>query len=113
MANRKRKIPLRVDLTEEEKAKIQANADKYSGGNISAYTRKMLLDGMVVNVDYRPIKELSGELGRIGNNINQIARRANETRQISQDEIEQVKRMLNDIWQLQRFTLLKLGFLNQ
>ncbi len=50
MANRKRKIVLRVPVTAEEQALIQQKMALLHTANFSAYARKMLIDGYIVNV---------------------------------------------------------------
>ena len=45
MANRKRKFVLRVPVTPEERARIQAKMAQLGTRNFSAYARKMLIDG--------------------------------------------------------------------
>lgn len=100
-------------VTEEEKEQILENVEKANAGNVATYARKMLLDGIVVNVDLSVIEDLTVSLNRIGNNINQIARVANEKRSINQEEIEEVKRLQKEIWQLQKSTLSKLVSLNR
>ncbi len=60
--------------------------------NFSAYARKMLIDGYVVKKDFSDMKKLVGELGAIGRNINQLAKRANETRNIYEQDIADLRR---------------------
>jgi hypothetical protein len=60
--------------------------------NMGAYLRKMAIDGMVIKKDYTDIRKLLGEIGKIGSNINQIAKRANENLHIHQSEVEEVLR---------------------
>lgn len=113
MAKRKRDVRVVLQFTEDEKAILLENVEKSKSGNTATYARKMLLDGMVVNVDLSAIEDLTVALNRIGSNINQIARVANETRSINQSEIEEVKRLQKEIWQLQKSTLSKLVSLNR
>ena len=77
-------------VTEEEKQGIQEKAERITGGNAGEYARQILLNGQVTNIDMSPLKELSGELGRIGNNINQIARKANQSNEIKKDELQDI-----------------------
>ena len=44
---------------------------------ISAYLRKMTIDGYIIYVDTRDNKEMNKLLSAIGRNINQIAKRVN------------------------------------
>ena len=55
MANRKRKIVLRVPVTPEERALIQQKMAQLGTKNFSAYARKMLIDGYIVHIDTGPI----------------------------------------------------------
>lgn len=74
MANRKRKIVLRVPVTAEEQALIQQKMALLHTANFSAYARKMLIDGYIVNVDTSDIRAQTAEIQKIGVNVNQIAR---------------------------------------
>ena len=77
MANRTRKIVLRVPVTPEERELIRQKMALLHTRNFSAYARKMLIDGYVVHIDTTDIRAQTAELQKIGVNINQIARRLN------------------------------------
>ena len=72
--NRRRNITLTVRLTEEEKAHIVNMAKK---ANLSKTDYIVELSKLVPIVVPENVKPLLIELRRIGNNINQIATRAN------------------------------------
>ena len=72
--NRRRNITLTVRLTEEEKAHIVNMATK---ANLSLTDYIVELSKLVPIVVPENVKPLLIELRRIGNNINQIATRAN------------------------------------
>lgn len=88
MARRERELRRQVRLTNEEWDMIQTKMQQYNTTNFSAYARKMLIDGYVIHRDFRELKDLVKELGAIGRNINQIAKVANETRNISTDAVK-------------------------
>lgn len=69
-----------------------------SGLTHQQYLLSAALDQAITNTD--GLKALIPEIKRIGNNINQISKRANENRSISEFEIEEVKKELNNIWRL-------------
>ena len=75
--------------------------------NFAAYARKMLIDGYIIQIDHSDIKAMTAEIQKIGVNVNQIARRANATGSVYQEDIDEIKRVLNEIWRLQRLSLLK------
>lgn len=79
MANRKRKIVLRCPVTEEERKLIEQKMAQLPTSQIGAYLRKMAIDGYIIYVDVKNIKQYIQELQAIGKNINQIARRVNST----------------------------------
>ena len=60
--------------------------------NLSAYIRKMALDGYVINLSLPEIQEISSLLRRTSNNINQIAKRANETRRVYDTDLQEILR---------------------
>ena len=107
MSNRKRTVQIKFRVTEEERALIVEKMKLIPTRNMAAYLRKMAIDGYVLQVDHSDIKAMTAEIQKIGVNINQIARRANATGSVYQEDIEEIKGVLNEIWRLQRLSLLK------
>ena len=89
---RKRAVEIIVRVTPEEKAEILKNMESVGISNLSVYARKMMLDGQVIHADFTEIKELSRQLGYLARNINQIALRANETRNLYKSDVEDLQR---------------------
>ena len=79
MAKRKRTIPLLFYVSEEERNMIRAKMEQYSTKNLSAYLRKMAIDGFVVNLELPELGEMVSLLRRSSNNLNQLTRRVHET----------------------------------
>lgn len=77
MANRKRPIILRCPVTAEERTLIEQKMAQLQTKRIGAYLRKMAIDGYIIYVDTRDIKEMNKLLSAIGRNINQITKRVN------------------------------------
>ena len=69
---------------------------------IGAYLRKMAIDGYIINLDTTDIKAFTAELGAMGRNINQIAKRINAGGSVYQADIQEIQERLDEIWQLQR-----------
>lgn len=107
MANRKRPIMLRCPVNEAERELIRQKMAQVPTKNFAAYARKMLIDGYILNVDYSSLKEMTAAIDRVGANINQIAKRANATGDVYQEDIAEIKGALDEIWRLQRLSLLK------
>ena len=89
---RKRAVQIIVRVTPEEKAEILKNMESVGISNLSVYARKMMLDGQVIHADFTEIKELSRQLVYLARNINQIALRANETRNLYKSDVEDLQR---------------------
>ena len=72
--------------------------------NMGAYLRKMALDGYILRLDLPELKEILSQLRYMGNNVNQIAKRANEVGVIDEMDIrgvsERQERMLEQMARL-------------
>lgn len=106
MANRKRNIQMKFWVTEEEKRLIDEKMSQLPTKRYGAYLRKMAIDGYIIQVDTRDIKEMNKLLSAIGRNINQIAKRVNAGGPTYQADMEEIRERLDQIWQLQRRILL-------
>ena len=82
MAKRKRNIVIRFRVTPEEREMIESKMAQFGTSNMAAYLRKISIDGYVVRLDLPELREMVSLLRRSGNNINQIAKRVNETSRI-------------------------------
>jgi len=105
MAKRQRNIQQKFFVTEDELSLIEKKMKLLNTENKSAYLRKMALDGYIINVDYSEIKENTAQLQRIGNNINQIVKRMNQTGRLYMADVAEVKEILKEIWLTQRSIL--------
>ena len=105
MVKRDRDILIRFFVTADEKAVIQKRMELVGLTNMSTYLRKISMDGYLINADYTYIKEMHAELSAIGRNINQIATRANSTGIIYAEDITEIKKKQEEIWQLQKSIL--------
>ena len=90
---------IKVRLTNSEMAKIRKKMDQTGINTMSAFIRKMAIDGYVVNLDVSGIQETVRLLRICSNNLNQYARRANEGGSIYQGEIRDLQIQLETIWQ--------------
>ena len=106
MANRKRPIILRCPVTAEERNLIKQKMAQLQTKRIGTYLRKMAIDGYIIHVDTRDIKEMNKLLSAISRNINQIAKRVNAGGPTYQADMEEIRERLDQIWQLQRRILL-------
>lgn len=79
MANRKRPVPIVFWVSEEEKELIQQKMRMLGTINMSAYLRKMAVDGYAVRLDMPELKEILSLLRYSSNNLNQLTKRVHET----------------------------------
>ena len=107
MENRKRNVQIIVRVTEEERALIEKKMKQIPTINLSAYFRKMLIDEYIIVLDLQEVKAHTAQLQKIGVNVNQIARRINETTHIYTDDMDEIKRLMKEVWRLERRLLLQ------
>lgn len=107
MENRKRNVQIIIRVTEEERALIEEKMQQIPTLNLSAYARKMLIDGYIITLDLQEVKGHTVQLQKIGVNVNQIAKRINETGRIYADDMDEMKRVMEEVWRLERRLLLQ------
>lgn len=109
MANRLRKIMLTFYVTHEEKEHIKKKMALMKVRNMSAYLRKMAIDGYLLQVDYSCFDKIAEDLTGVSRNINQIAKRVNATDNVYAEDIRQIKRQMEEIWTLLKKILSQLA----
>lgn len=70
--------------------------------NLSAYARRTLIDGYIITLDLQEVKGHTAQLQKISVNINQIAKLIKETGRIYADDIDEMKRVMEEVWRLER-----------
>lgn len=100
MNGRKRTVQIKFRVTEEERAFIEQKMQLVPTRNMEAYLRKMAIDGYIIQIDHADIKAMTAEIQKIGVNVNQIAKRVNATGSVYQEDIEEIKEVLAEIWRL-------------
>lgn len=94
---RRRGVPLYVWVSEEEYTAIGERMAQAGTQNLSAYIRKMALNGYVLNVDLAPVRELVSLQRRCANNLNQVAIHAN-TYGVYPSEIAALQKDYTELW---------------
>ena len=107
MDGRKRTVQIKFCVTEEEHRIIEQRMKLVPTRNMAAYMRKLALDGYIIQIDHTDIKKMTAEIQKIGVNVNQIAKRVNSTGSVYQEDINEIREALAEIWRLQRLNLLK------
>lgn len=76
-----------IRVTPAERKRIEEKMAQLGIRNMSAYIRKMAMDGLCVQLDLKDIREFTEQVSRIGNNLNQYAKQANATGSIYAQDI--------------------------
>ena len=100
---------LKIRISPEDKERIKLKMEDAGILNMSAYVRKMALDGICVKLDLVEVRQLIVMLQRCTSNLNQYAKRANETGSIYAADIEDLQNRLDEIWELSRQSLAQLA----
>ena len=77
--------------------------------NTGAYMRKMAMDGYCVNLDLSDVAQVSTLLRRCSNNLNQYAKRANESGSIYAEDIRDLQKRMDELWEMQKLILKRLS----
>ena len=112
MANRNRPIQVKFRATLEERQLIDRRMEQVGTMNMAAYLRKMAIDGYVVKLELPELRDMISLLRRTSNNFNQIARRVNSTDRIYAEDIQEMKVMLEQLWEADNKILEKLASIN-
>jgi hypothetical protein len=96
---RSRSVHFHLWASEEEAELIRTRMAASGITGFGAFARKMLIDGYHVSIDLTDVRELVRLLKNATDNINQIARRANETRSIHEGDVEQLRRQYTALWE--------------
>ena len=89
---------LYTKVTPEERAVIDEKMAQAGTDNLRAYLRKMAVDGYVVRVDMDGFLETVRLLRNIASNVNQIAKRCNETRNLYAQDVEDLRQGYTQVW---------------
>ena len=90
-------VKLMTRVTEEEYAQIQARMALVGTGNLSAFLRKLALDGRIVLLDMDEIKTLVSLLRCTSANVNQIAKRVNSTSRVYESDLAEIQNRLGEL----------------
>lgn len=99
MYNRKRNVRIEFRVTDEEREQIAQRMAQAGAVNANAYLRKMAIDGMIIRLDLPELNELVSLLRRCSNNINQLAKRVNETGRFYQADMEGLHEQMEELWE--------------
>ncbi len=100
MKDNSRKTQLHFVVSEPELDWIRQRMEECGVTNLSAFLRKMALDGYIIHLDMTELQELTRLLRICSNNLNQYAKRANEVGSVYAADVEDLHTRLDEIWEL-------------
>lgn len=95
-------------MTAQERNRIQQRAMEAQYANTSAFLRDLALKEVVFRLELPELHELVRQMSMMGSNLNQVAKLGNTTGRIYKEDIEDLKRRQERIWQGIRSLLLRL-----
>ena len=107
--NEKRSVQIHFRLTPSEAERLRTKMKEAGIQSQGAYLRKMALDGYCVRLDLQDVREMVSLLRRCSNNLNQYAKRANETGSIYLADLNDLQERMQQLWQLAREILVRLS----
>ena len=107
MEKRDEILILRVSPSDKER--IRMKMEELGIQNMSAYIRKMALDGYCVNLDLTDVKELVFLLRQCSNNLNQYAKKANQAGSVYEADVRGLQERFDEFWKIGRELLARLS----
>lgn len=94
----KKSVRVEFVMSEQEAELVKEHMAEMGITNLSAYLRKMAVDGYIIHLDMSDIQEMIRLLRICSNNLNQYARRANETGSVYAADVEDLRTRLDGFW---------------
>ncbi len=113
MKNRNRKNEFIIYLSNDEKRLLDEKWKLSGLPSKASFIRNLIVYGFVYDIDYSELKQYTAAISKIGNNINQIARKVNTYDIATAEDIEEVKEQMEELWHIQRSMLLKQPLIRQ
>lgn len=95
----KKTVRMQLVISQKEADLVKERMAELGITNLSAYLRKMAVDGYIIYLDTGDIQEMVRLMRICSNNLNQYARRANETGSIYTADVEDLRSRLDSLWE--------------
>lgn len=100
MEPRKKQILFLVNESEDKL--IREKMEESGIKSLGAYMRKMAIEGYTIRLDLSDMREVVRLLRINSNNLNQYAKKANETGSVYAEDIRDLKKQQDEIWHLMK-----------
>lgn len=94
---RKRPIQKKIRLSPEENEYFKNKVEESPFNNFQNFARTLLITGEIKFTDFSELERLNGQVKRIGNNINQMAKLAHQFDEISDEDIEELIELMYEV----------------
>ena len=94
----KKTVRVEFVMSEQDAELVKGRMAELGITNLSAYLRKMAVDGYIIHIDMGDIQEMVRLLRICSNNLNQYAKRANETGSVYAADVEDLRTRLDGLW---------------
>lgn len=98
-------------MSDQEYAQMCRKIESLGIRNHAAYLRKMALNGYCIQLDLPEIRKMTSLLSRCSSNLNQYAKKANETGSIYEEDIRDLQNRLEKIYAQSEKILMQLNAL--
>ena len=94
----KKSVRVEFVMSKQDAELVKGRMAELGITNLSAYLRKMAVNGYIIHLDMSDIQEMIRLLRICSNNLNQYARRANETGSIYAADVDDLRTRLDSLW---------------
>ena len=105
MENREHRNRFTLRLSDDELYILEQKCKASNMKDKSSFLRHLILYSYVYDIDYSDLREYNSALAKIGNNLNQIAKRMNATGNIYEADVKEVKELMKQVWHTQKSML--------
>ena len=103
---------IHIKMTNKEYEIIRGKMQDAGVVNMSAFMRKMAIDGYMILLDLSDVNEVVRLLKINSNNLNQVAKKANESDIIYIQDIRRLQNQQSEIWEAVKEILVRLSNIN-
>ena len=96
----KRDVVMSFRVTPSEAKRIKDRMKDAGVRKPGAFLRKMAVDGYIIRLDLEELREDTRLMRITSNNVNQYAKKANETGSIYETDVKEIKQNQEELWEL-------------
>ena len=109
MSGRTRNVQIPFRVTAEEKDLIEKNVSQLGTQNLSAYLRKMAINGYILHLDLPELPQMLSLLRNMSNNLNQLTKRVNASGNLYEGELTEISTQMSNLWEAMNLLLKRLA----